>query len=442
MKTKYLVAVLIAALLTTPVLGFWHPPVEEPPCPYFGVQINGVEAPATDPYIFQEPFDHYCQDVTVEVYILNVEDLYGYEFKLYWNTEYFTLTAWVVDLTWGADTVIVKPELDYDGSPWYLQVATAKAIAIGVTGDFHLATLTFHIDNDPCYLDDTITGVFGLFDMKASNSCSGVIDLCDAMNAYWEFIPAQPAIYMEPADEVNWIVGDKFTLTIWVENVTKMHDFYFCIMWEGKHVLPEDFYTALLCTTEEDVVFNPALFPAELIDTQTLHVVSPPCDTRYISDPIGFVEVGVVFENEYQINVTKDWFVQITFTKCDPWFCGAQPLYEEKETHDWLLETGETDIWFYDAYFSVCCHDGDVITKSMIDIENAHYTFAPIPGDLDGDGHVYIDDIMIEIGYYGTVGWGTWAGYYYDLNKDHIIDIYDIVIVAKNFCRREPNLDP
>jgi hypothetical protein len=49
MKSKYLIAILLAAMMTTPVFAFWHPPHEEPPCPWFGVMINGEWGTPTEP---------------------------------------------------------------------------------------------------------------------------------------------------------------------------------------------------------------------------------------------------------------------------------------------------------------------------------------------------------------------------------------------------------
>jgi hypothetical protein len=67
---------------------------------------------------------------------------------------------------------------------------------------------------------------------------------------------------------------------------------------------------------------------------------------------------------------------------------------------------------------------------------DAMYIFMPVPGDLDGNGHVDIVDLSLIAGFYGTKKEPYYT--YYDLNGDCTIDIFDIVIVAKNFCRTSP----
>jgi ribosomal protein S28E/S33 len=55
------------------------------------------------------------------------------------------------------------------------------------------------------------------------------------------------------------------------------------------------------------------------------------------------------------------------------------------------------------------------------------YTFSPIQGDLDNNGKVDIFDLRTVGALYGTVN-ST-----YDLTGDNFIDIYDLVVVARNF---------
>jgi hypothetical protein len=359
-------------------------------------------------------------------------------------------------MTWGVDTKVIKPAASYTGAYPYLQVVTALHPAVGVSGPaFKLATLTFHIDEDVCWNQVMVDGWFQIIDYKASNSCGQPLEpqMCAPVNAYWQFFAAQPHVDMEPAlpdGEVNWKVGDKWTLTLTVENITKVSDVHLWVDWIGyHHTLGEDFYTVLLCTTKADVSINDALFPlAKMVAAPTITVDSPLCNKRYGSaaEVDGYVGIEFAMKANYLVNVTDnahEWIAKITFTKCDPWFCGAQPLYTPKDDHDWLLENASTPIWYDGAsYFSVQCPGLDYQHfYSAVLVDNTKYTFAPVPGDLTGDGKVDIDDLTIEIGYYG-LDWSTWTGYYYDLNKSHLIDIYDIVIVAKNMGREAPNLDP
>jgi len=466
-KTIFLIALLMAALmLLPPAFAFWHPPDTTPPCAYFGVEINGNSTTLAKPYVFAEPDDGFCDMVTVNVYIANVTDLYGYDFTMTYNNVFFSLVSYTVASVWPAQAVI-KPDATFvvpDKSGSYEQVVVATAPSAGVTGTFLVATLTFHIDTDVCY-PYTFNGVFAVTG-KASNSCGGIIKLCDSFNGYWTFKSTQPELWIVPKTEVNSKVGDKYTISVLLKDIVKMTDFDLFIYWDGYFHAPIDPcgfwaahpWTTLLTTTEEDVVINQAVFPVANATKEDITVVSPDCGI-YLSNPQGHVEVNVVMEPGYPpINLTNPsqtiWLFNVTFTKCDAWFCGAQPYYTPQGDHDWAMENATTQIQFW-AYDNLGISTLDcgyyLVGSSNIKVTGATFTFAPIPGDLDGSGHTDVADLMIEAGYYGLPGWGVGGSCtpppgnppnalpeFYDLNHDGIIDIYDIVIVAKNFCRTVP----
>jgi hypothetical protein len=438
MKAKYvLLAILLATLLASPAFGFWHPPPppeEVPPHPTFAVLINGEWAPLSNRYEFIEPEDNFCDDVTVEVFLYNVTDLYGYEFSLTWSTTYFELKNWVVESVWPSQFV-VKPTATYAGSCPYEQVVAAMAPSTGVTGDIKLATLTFHIINDVCWLQGNITGAF-VVTGKASDSCSVPIQLCDSINGNWKFVPVKPKIYMDPADEINWIVGDKYTLTIWAENVVKLKDVEFLIKWHGRYDASWGIWSPILKTTDKDIVINEDVFPAANRSAFQLTVNSPACG-NYTSDPVGSVYLKIVMDCTYPLINGTFWIMKMTFTKCDPWFCGRQPGYTRTGEHGWICENASTPIYFDWGCFSVKCPgDACMWFYDTVTVENAKFTFLPIPGDLDGNGHVDIADLTIIAGKYGSANAFDLAEY--NLDGADGIDIFDVVIVAKNFCRTSP----
>ena len=57
-------------------------------------------------------------------------------------------------------------------------------------------------------------------------------------------------------------------------------------------------------------------------------------------------------------------------------------------------------------------------------------TVVPLPGDFDGDG-VDIDDLLLLAQVYGTIEGQTGFESRFDLNGDKVVDIYDLIIVAR-----------
>ena len=77
----------------------------------------------------------------------------------------------------------------------------------------------------------------------------------------------------------------------------------------------------------------------------------------------------------------------------------------------------------------------EIDDSGLIDLSNVDYFWTPIPYDLDQNGHVGVEDIMIALEHYGeefTPGTG------FDFDEDGDCDIFDIVIVAKHYCNDVP----
>ena len=455
MKSKYLVGTLLCLMLLLPissVAAFWHPPDEVPeePCSWFGVTIEGVGTTATEKFNFTEPEYHFCSDVTVEVWIFNVEDLYGYDFKLSWDTYYFALVDWQIEEVW-EEQFVIRPLPTYDGSPWYHQAVIGVAPSPGVSGEaIKLATLTFHIENDVCWVaPNYVDGKFNLFELEARDSCTGLIPLCDEKDGYWEFWAMQPNVYIDPEEEINCVVGETFTMTVMVEDIVKMKSIGIDIWWYGHTILYLDGRELL---NLEEYVINEEVLPKAEWDPASYIVVTEGTLSSHI-------EVYIKMDCDFPLINGTFWFMELTFKKKDPWYCGGQPQYEiDTETHEITVENASTPIQIWMGAFDVVCnymqppsvdwiYFGDLYGDhtgccGYATYKGAMYTFDPVPGDLTGDGVVDLDDLMIIAGMYCnnfdlTGSWpyndpDFWL-YYYDLNDSGHIDISDVIIVAKNF---------
>lgn len=489
MKGKYLIPiVLLSLLMISPVAAFWHLPDQEPkvPCTTWALQINGKGTDATHRFNFTEPEFQYCKTFVLEVWILNVTDLYGYDFIVtgdHWST-YFELQSYKYkefqDLIWGVGNWFsVYPEI-YDPTNPYRQAVSAKKPATGAPkGTYKLAELTFHIKTDWCWCCGNIDGHFYFTYGKLSDSCSGEIEFCDVYNAFYTLKPVQPVIFLSPKYEENCKVGDTFKMKVMIANVTKMKSLHFDLRWNGWHLATPydpDLWITLLYTSKAAITVNPAVFPTADIATDY-----PKINLYYSGTPPHYCSTsGIVFDIVLKDgaplrNVTAaTWVVEIEFTKHDPWYCGRQPMYTG--VHDAIrAENATTFIWFQSGYFDVKCpelcniyfgeflgaegstkgvpdkswlFDGDmpwpfdilgyIKWMCVADFAKAKYEFDPVEGDLNGDGVVDIADLKILASFYDKTNGQTVSGmyaYYYNLNKpsDSIVDIFDLVIVAKHF---------
>jgi hypothetical protein len=361
---------------------------------------------------------HYSETIEVDVWILNVVDLYAYEFVLYFDPSWIKIVDNEVKSVHTADFVIAEEVDNLMGT--YTQAVTAIAPANGFNGSAAIANLWFHIEANPCWpaQEEVVLAIEGAM----SDSCTTEIEQCDPEFGYLKFKAIQPTIKMLPPKIQKWIVGDTFTVQIEVQDVVKMKSFHL-----------EIYYGVDQITTDEQNVwikdFLPPPYELTFIDTTTPGVI--------------IIQAWIPCEKP-AVNGTGE-IVGITFTVLDPWG-GAIPDYEFVEPHDWMPQncTQSIDIaGFIDVYCpmyrEMILHVDVAVKQPLPDDfpgEIGVYFFTPIPGDLNYDGHVDIVDLSAIAAEYGTTDADM------DLNGDGVVDIFDVVIVAKNFCRTEPPVEP
>jgi hypothetical protein len=487
MQMKWVASILMLLMLFSalPLVSAGTHPCEAT----FEVKINGKSSwVGTDQLgvSLKEPTWHANSTFTVEVWIENVVDLYAYEFNLTWTNTTANGGPYIVLMDYSyntsdywANAIVVKPDtniaLHNASTLWYQQVAAAMAPSAGFTGSARLVTLTFQILNDPVWADDQyeIKIYFNFDYMKVSGSCSNGLDVCTPLGGYLQLWAVQPSVYMVPNHEENSELPGKFTKTVWVANVTRMHSFGFDLEWS-----PGDYHFVGAWKIGDPYWWY--AWPQVKVDNVTLLITEPLLwsDIEWgpnIDVVVGqgkvhvdwWLYVGFELKNPPYASLLNGTFplVNITFEKQDPWYCGRQPLYYFDQPHLSFTEPCVTDFWFDLGEIDVLCgttqHIGfgtdispnggdtrdpgdysmvgwavyfDYLQGNSHDFTCNIYTFTAIPGDLNLDGKVDITDVMIEASYYGkTVA--TYPNMYYDLNGDGVIDIYDLVIVTKNFGR-------
>jgi hypothetical protein len=297
---------------------------------------------------------------------MGVQDMYAYEFKLEWDPTYWIIQSYAVEKTWPTQVVIL-PDAYYDadianqalGPSHYLssytQVVSALAPATGVTGDFKLATLTFHIHTDICYPQDVFDSSFEITNWKASDSCSGQILLCNPYNAEVEFVAATPDIKIVPNNETNWMVGphEKFIKEIWVSDITKMKSLRFELRWNkwnANWTDPQhpDWNEMVNLVNYE---FDPVNLPLDIIETMKLD------GPAVVPDHPDQVAINVTIKIKCTAKPLRGTFrvLTLTFEKKDPWYCGYQPIYKFTQPHTWTPENATCKFWFEKGYFDVYC---------------------------------------------------------------------------------------
>jgi len=473
--------------------------------PEFAMTINGEFSSVSAPIVFKG----LKKSTTFEVEILawQVTDLYAYEFKVEWvvpaTGPVITITDHEVKSIHENDFVIKEkafnPSKPYWGilNGYYHQAVTAISPSEGFSGTAAVANLFFHIEVNPQYPTNIpIELVFTVY--KMSDSCGNDINPI-AQSGFILLKAVAPIIKMLPPITINSVLGETFEVQLEIQNVVKMKSFHFLITWDDHQI-----------TTDEQNVWIKDFLPPPYESLSITFV------DDNVNDVYDGVEVDVVMPCEKDPIDGTGELMGIRFTTLDPWgtvwtqdntAAWPDPYALERPAippYDWVIEpkidpyhkiwfpdkcwneifiSGYIDkddgtvyqdlcdydsgVWikpWYADYYDKLCYDWDYCETNAI----GFYEFRPIPGDLNLDGHVDIEDLSAIAKVYGKTygvtvrnGWPYYCDYPldidptewyfsfaddlfhyfadFDLNFDFTVDIFDVVIVAKNFCRTEPD---
>jgi parallel beta-helix repeat protein len=335
----------------------------------------------------------YGKNFTTDVKLANVTDLYGPEFKLYWNTILLDLVDVNITLpaVWGTNYYIPKNEINETlGRYWFAVAATDPAPPFN--GTIILATLTFKITYIPVYpenvscpfdLNETILG-----DPDAKSIPHIVYDgeyKCYAARAKIQVLPQ-----VSEAKALNQV----FNISITVINVADLYTFEFTIQYN---------------TT--------------LLDTKEIAIASFPGRTYKVSKKIIDDTQGLVTLRIESINPPLQANESLVL---------ASITFQVTYAVIWLKPAIESYLRF---------NSTKLITDAAADVPHDKtdglYRYRPMPGDLNSDGIVNISDLFIVAKAYGTKpedsNWNPLA----DLNNDNIINILDLIHVARNYGRTD-----
>jgi hypothetical protein len=282
-----------------------------------------------------------------------------------------------------------------------------------------LATLTFHIDSEPCY-PSTWNNIFQFEHVQLSDNKGGVITPVEIDNGYYFIYSSQPDAHLVPNGTtlpinpetglpyiMDYKVGDEYIFDVYLSNMSKVYGFEFQVSFNPDY----------LVASPQCVAFS-ALFPAPYtylaidVGTGTLHVkvLRPlPPEKPLVSCAIDAkvatfcLTTAAPEDGTYDLpekantTITLDWAIQ--YSLC----CGTPVAYAP-----------------WDPVFTLLMRDTTI-----------QYMWRPNPVDLNLDGVIDIADLSALAKVYGKanppIAWGALAP------ATNIVDIYDFVIVAKKF---------
>lgn len=283
-----------------------------------------------------------------------------------------------------------------------------------------LATLTFHIDNEPCY-PSTWNNIFNLYTVQLSNNKGEPITPVEIDSGYYFIYSSQPDAHLVPDGTtlpinpetglpyiMDYKVGDEYIFDVYLSNMTKVYGFEFFVTFDP----------AYLIASPQCVTFS-ALFPAPY---------------TYLAIDVG---QGTLHVKVLRPQPPEKPLVSCAIDAKVATFC-LTTTAPEAEDPPMMNEKANTTICLQWAIqYSLCCgHEvvytpwDPVFTLLMRDT-TIQYMWRPNPVDLNLDGVVDIADLSALAKVYGEpnppVAWGALAP------ATNIVDIYDFVIVAKKF---------
>jgi hypothetical protein len=318
---------------------------------------------------------------TVNVTVANVSMLYGFQFKLRWNSILLNLTR--VDMkiptVWGTN-YFSQYNLTADV---YSLFASARSPAPPFNGTTTLASFTFKSIYDPVY-PENVTCSLALENVTIADPEPKPI-LCLVYSGNYSCYSVKPKILFSENEYIAKKVPTEFDAHVNITNVVNLSSFLFEF----------EYNTTLLSVQSVNVPSfsgNPTVFKGWGNGKVFVNItgITPPTNGSFVLATVKFkVERGFVWSTQTSvINST------INFT-----------------VHEL---------------------NGGAIEHEVF---NGTYRYEPIKGDLNMDGAVELYDLIRTAQAFGSrsgdPGWDPDA----DLIRNGIIDILDIIVVASNYGR-------
>jgi hypothetical protein len=322
----------------------------------------------------------------LNVTVQNVRDLWSFDFNLTWNNTLLTLVSvdysTTLDNMWGPSKWSLANETY--GVSYYQLAAASTSDSFNNTGSTSLATLEFKVEISNIASQTPIH-----FDAhKLTDSQSRPI-IHSTEDGTYRIAGKTPTLEMNPAFKTCRKCNETFTIKINVSDAGNVKDFSFGI-----------FYNSTLLDYA-NIAWNAWSSGSVTIDEVNGNITGSTSGSAISGN---LTLVAIEFSAKYH-HIWKDlagWTNNLTGTICLQWANLSYP--------------GAPDLRYEKGRLNEISVGPDVV-----------YTFSPIKGDVNNDGHVDLFDIRTVAAFYDTVNPD------YNLTGDSIVDIYDLVIIGSNF---------
>lgn len=362
----------------------------------------------------------YCTPFDVEVIFANLEsarhvggkamDLYGAEFTITWDNRLIELLGYTPHLgnIWPTGSYIQQDKID-NAAGTFMFAAHAINTDEGFSGTRVMLTLHFHVIYEPCYNYKPTTNI-KMSTYKLANHLDERIypehvDWCS-----YRIHALKPKLVLEPSiggcieyiNEQNRV----FTVDVMGYNFVKIKDYTVYIHWDPLYL------KCLGITFCETYFKGPFVYKASYYDNSAGTLLGE----LLLDIAQGAKKVNgtaLLFTITFEIILDKNY---------DAWWAPNHQSYK-------------IDIWFDKAntMLSGQCEPfglpNEIFTyPGRLNLVDADPWYDPHIGDLNYDGHVDLDDLMlIRLDYHGhkyDISWGQ--------GSTGIVDIFDAVLVALN----------
>jgi hypothetical protein len=394
MKSKFLAVLILLSLLTSAVAIAIHIPQANAANENVKVYI--------DPLLVSKAPGDVDSFFDVFVTIEGVTDLYGFDIRVSWDNTLLTLDSTVKDTYF--DTL-------WSPAGWEIAVEGTYSVGGGGGGGYKLVALSLHNS----FTKDPGAQVLFAMHFKIIKSCNFILET----PFYFDLVKLSDKNY---TPIVHTMTNGLYHMDLTIPDLEfelvdpDSHPFEFCKTFQIK------VYVTHICANLKDydlvILYDTELLKLTGVDWTDGVLGGASDGASYAELPPGTITIvdtgGLVWSGLKGLLFTLTFHIEFDDRIEHIWH--TNDLYDH--LHAFIKFTGAT-LSFEEGIIPM---SGITMPSDLDRIVNL------IQGDVTCDGKVDIDDLRCVAAYYDQTGSSK-----YDLTKDQIIDIFDLVVVATNF---------